>query len=592
MRTYWGREFKAELGLRLTRQKAAEAASKSMEPASLASRFVARNKYLESLARRMSAGFTSDIIRSGVPVSPLILSRQFVFYTIVGLLICVPISLVLFLSVSPIALSVLIIPVFLLFGPRFKVMMAVGDRKRAADDELPFFTTYASIMQMVGISMFDSFRKIIGRGVFKQLERDAKLIYRNALFFVKDPISALESTGRTHPNEKVRTLLLGYTSEWRSGGDMANYLVTKAHDMLADMEFRWKKYANQTTEIGEMMVSLFFVMPVLVLTSAFLLPSGTVNTLSVVTLVGIPVITVVAFMMIQQTQPKTYDIVKGNWRLAIIAGIAAFIVTLGLRQLFISIGTAIIAATTVYGFGVTAQLREISSIEKALPNFIRDITEYRKMGYDIRKAVIKIARENTYGPAFDKYLKAVGKQLEVGLRMSEIRVPIRSWLANMTFFLLGQIMDTGGGSPAALENLSNFVNNVQRVKSETKSMMRLYDVLTYITPLGLGFSLSLMTNLISSFSTAFSFNPSSALAGASPLGSGALGTINPETVLITNVLIVVCSLCIAFLASKSIDFTAKSTIRIAVNVAIALIAITAMGSVVSLLLPKVQTPSG
>jgi flagellar protein FlaJ len=235
-------------------------------------------------------------------------------------------------------------------------------------------------------------------------------------------------------------------------------------------------------------------------------------------------------------------------------------------------------ATSLYGFVSTTQLREIGMIEKALPQFVRDITEYKKMGYDIQKALLKITNESTYNSMFDSILQGLARQIRMGLRLSSVRLErMRSWIGRLTLFLLSEIADSGGGSPASLETLSNFVSDVYRVRKETKSSMRMYEILAYMTPIGLSLAISIMVVLMSAFATS---SVASGLGGSTSFSflSG-LGTAGPSLEPIANLLVVISSIGIALIAGKSIDFTSKSVIRIAFNVAIAVVAISVAGSV-------------
>ena len=222
------------------------------------------------------------------------------------------------------------------------------------------------------------------------------------------------------------------------------------------------------------------------------------------------------------------------------------------------------------------QIREINSIEKALPQFLRDVTEFRKMGYDITKAIIRIAEENTYNPIFDSILDAVAKQLSLGVRMSEVSVPTRSWLARMCFFLLAQVVESGGGTAKCLETLTNFTNHVVRIKRETRASMRLYQFLSLFTPIGLSFITALMFTLLSAFSATL-------ITGAEASLLGEIARIPQALIEQCYLLVMVASVCVAMLSAKAVDLTAKNTLWITVNLAIAAGGIAFSSQIASLL---------
>lgn len=550
---------------RLVRPKPAKPVKPKIRPMAeeLPLRFISKQKRLRGFAEHMGLGFAGDILQAGETISPYRFAAKHLFYAFLAFFISVPIGVAFALLIHPALLAVMVVPAIPLAYPKLKLRSMVGDRRRGLEDEVPFFTVFASILQSVGISLYNSLLSVIGKGVFRQVEKDALLVKRDTEFFFKSPVEALEDVGRRHPNEKMRTLLLGYTSEWRSGGDMSAYLDAKADDYLKDMEFRWKQYAERASDIGETTISLLFVFPMMILMAAFIFPGQALTMTSLVLTLVIPLLTVAVFGVVHSSQPKTYNVVRGDWRLALAAGALTFTVSLlAQAPLWLCMAASLAAATAIYGAIVVFQMREINMMEKALPQFLRDVTEYRKMGYDITKAVIRIADENTYNPVFDVLLDSVARQLSLGVRVAEVEVPTRSWLTKMCFFLLAQVVESGGGTAKCLETLTNFTSHVVRVKRETRASMRLYQFLSLFTPI----ALSLITALMFSLLTAFS---ATILPGA---GAGMLGEIAqiPEALIQQcYMLVIASSICVAMLSTKAVDLTAKNTLWITVNLALA-----------------------
>jgi len=539
--------------------------------------FISKWKQLRSLAQKISMNLSGDVLEAGETLSPYRFAARYLFYALIAFFISVPAGVILALFVHPVFLAVMAAPAIPLAYPKLKMRSAVGDRRRALEDEVPFFTVFASILQSVGISLYNSFLAVIGKGVFREIEKDALMIKRNVDFFFRSPVESLEEIGRIHPNEKMRTLLLGYTSEYRSGGDVASYLEAKADDYLKDMSFRWRSYAERATDLGETMISLMFVFPMMILMSAFIFPGQAITMTSIVLSVVLPLITSVVFGVTHAVQPKTYNIIGGDLRLSGIAGALAFITAyLFKAPVWLCTATSLSAAAAIYGSTVLIQSREIAALEKALPQFLRDITEFKKMGYDINRAIVKVSEENTYNPVFDAVLSVVARQIDLGVRLSEAEVPSRSWLVRMTFFLLAQIVESGGGTARCLEILTNFVNQITRVKRETKSSMRLYQMLSLFTPIGLSFVTALMFTLLTAFTATL----------APGVEAGILGELTevPQQLMeVAYLLVVVSSVCVALLSTKAVDLTAKNTLWITVNLALAALGISFSSQLASLL---------
>jgi flagellar protein FlaJ len=541
-------------------------------------KFVSKHKRLRSSAERLALTVAHDVLEAGEAVSPYRLAAKSLFYTLVAFFISVPVGVALGILVHPAFLAVMASPAIPLAFPKLKLRSAVGDRRRALEDEVPFFTVFASILQSVGLSLYNSLLAIIGKGIFKQIERDALLVKLDVDFFFKSPVEALEDVGRRHPNEKMRTLLLGYTSEWRSGGDMGAYLDAKADDYLKDMEFRWRSYAERASDIGETTIGLLLVFPMMILMAAFVFPGYALTMTSFTLTLVIPFLTVTVFGAVHGSQPKTYDVIKGDVRFAAAVGTVSFIATLLTQSpVWLCLAASLGAATALYGATALLHMREVEAIEKALPQFLRDVTEYRKMGYDILRAVMRIAEENTYNPVFDSLLDGVARQLVLGLRLSEVKIPPRSWLAKMSFFLLGQVVESGGGTAKSLELLTNFINLVVRVKRETKASMRLYQFLSLFTPITLSFMTALMASLLTAFSVTL-------MPGVEAGILGEIGQVPQALIDQCYLLVIVSSICVALLSAKAVDLTAKNTLWITVNLIIAAAGVVFSSHVASLLL--------
>jgi len=548
---------------------------------------ISKTRILKAWAEKAGAGIRGDVLEAGLAVSPFRFASKQVFYTLLAAFISIPLAVTLAFMIHPALIGLAAAPLIPYMFPRLKLRSTVGDRRRAIDNELPFFTMMAAILQDAGVNLYNAMLSIIGGGIFRQIEGDALIAKRDVEFFFKSPLEALEDLGRLHPNEKMKSLLLGYTSEWRSGGGLVSFLEAKAEDFLNDMAFKWRSYAERAADLGETIISLFFILPMLIVMSAFIMPAQAMAFLTVVLTVVVPMISTLVFSGVHMIQPKAFDALSGNAALAAGAGAGAGAAAALLGMpLWLSIVAALAAAATVYGAVVLMQMREVRMAEGALPQFLRDMTEYRKMGYDVTQAFLKIAEENTYNPAFDGILAAVSRQMRLGRRMSEAAVPARSWLTKMCFFLTAQVVESGGGTARSLELLTNFINRVVRLKAEVRSMMRLYQVLSIFTPIGLSMTTALMFSLIAAF--AGTLSPEAAGLGILSM----LAEIPKELMEGCFLLTIAASVSAAMLTTKTIDLTAKNTVWIAVNLALAAGGIALSTQIASLLMEMLISGGG
>jgi flagellar protein FlaJ len=549
-------------------------------------RFVSKHGRLRNLANKTAANLRQYIPETGRTFSPYKFAAQSVFALFVSFAVVIPLALLLAVFVSPLALALLALLPLLFFMPWIRISMWAGDRKRAVSEELPFFAVHATILQSAGLDLYNALVSTIGKGVFRQIEQDAAIMKRNTTYFRMGPLEGLEELGRTTPEPKMKSLLLGYSSEWRSGGDTAHFLESKTNEFLKDTEERWKRYVDYVSIWGELIISFLFLLPILLIMAMFFSPGlGTTLGMAFIS-VGIPTMTSLGVALVRTTQPKNYDAISGNAPAAAVIGLISGAVTFAiLNNAIFSAIVGGVAAFVSFGVAVAVQRREIKAHETALPQFLRDITEYQKMGYDLVKGTIRVADESEYNPKFDRLLKNVAHQLSLGIRFSELSIPTRSWLTRVAFFHLGEIAESGGYASKSLEMLNEFIGTVLRVKRNTQSAMKLYKGISLVAPIGLSAILGLLLGVFSSFSKMLSSAP--AMPGVSM--PTAIWEIPSLLVPLSQVIIVASAIGVALVSSYASDFTLKNTLWVAVCLALAGVGLVLVGlisGIVSTIIPS------
>ncbi|MGC9117064.1 MAG: hypothetical protein ACP5ID_05675 [Conexivisphaera sp.] len=165
---------------------------------------------------------------------------------------------------------------------------------------------------------------------------------------------------------------------------------------------------------------------------------------------------------------------------------------------------------------------------------------------------------------------------DLSLRLPEARA--NSWLVNQMVFLLGQVEESGGGTPRDFETMHAFVERYVLAKRMARGRMRLYQMLALGTPTGLAFLIWIMATFLTKFQL-----PS--LPGAPSL----LATsIPPGLFSAAYVMVIVAAAFMALAAGTASDFTPLNTTRIAVSVLVAAVVVFAVsyyGSALSALMP-------
>jgi flagellar protein FlaJ len=538
--------------LRKPRGKVGAEVEPAREPLPL--RWVSKNEFARKAAVQLGQAIKDYIPKAALPISSYRFAAEHVFYVFLSIPVAVAAPFLAYF-VHPVFLALLFVPLLLFVMPWLRLKSAVGDYKRATDAELPFFTVHAAVSQSAGLNIFESLCSTIGKGIFRQIERAALLVRRYFKVLGLSPMGAIEKLGREHPHPGMRQLLLGYTSEFYSGGNVSSFLEAKADEHLRLTRYRYDRYAKDVGTIMEIILTTLLIVPTMLLMGLFLVPEGIVTFGIGFLALGIPLVLALCYSMIRAMQPRDYTEYSSSLPLALgLAGITFF--ALSFFSTWLAISLAVGAGCLVYGIPVALQRREVFAHERSLPQFLRDVTEYQKLNYPITKAIARLRRNPAYAPAFRRLLEEVTKKLALGYRLAEIDVRSRSWLTRMTFFHLGQIAETGGLSPKSTELLTEFITRVKEARDETRRTVSMHRIIALVTPLILAVISGMMMGTLSGISM-----PQAPEAA----GLGALVSPPPVFAEMSNAVILFSSIGVSFLTTYATDYTTKNTIWVALS---------------------------
>ena len=151
--------------------------------------------------------------------------------------------------------------------------------------------------------------------------------------------------------------------------------------------------------------------------------------------------------------------------------------------------------------------------------------------------------------------------MSLGVRLGEVKVAMRSWLGRTTVFILDQITESGGGTPANIEDLYNFISGYNRLKKEATSSVGLYRMLGYAVPVAIPLVVKVISGVIGSFG--------SSAGGFFGGGTASLAIVNSTVAVVT----VVAAGAIAFTMTRATDFTSKNTLNMTILFVLAVLAI-------------------
>jgi len=168
-----------------------------------------------------------------------------------------------------------------------------------------------------------------------------------------------------------------------------------------------------------------------------------------------------------------------------------------------------------------------------------------------------------YNKHFDRLLDVIVAQLRAGVRLNHVRVPTRSWLGKFCFWLLGEIEDTGGGTPAVLEEFTGLISDLLEAREIARRQLRIYNLLSFITPffLSIFIAIGIMINNMVKEASQSEAEALKELQSTAQISLPMMLKPSDEAILHGKISVVVASTLLAITMSKASDLTLRSTIK-------------------------------
>ncbi|MEW6587946.1 MAG: type II secretion system F family protein [Thermoproteota archaeon] len=531
----------------------------------------------------------NDVLLAGKPLDTIKLLNNIRKYMLVCAAIIFPFSIYAFLYISHIFIATNFIWIIIFAYPKIQQSQLSQTRKKKVEEELPSFVIFASVLQSVGIGLYDSFQLFKETKLFTAMNNEAQLLKRNVEYFGLSQMEALEELGRNHKSDLLKNLLLGYTSIWRSGGDLALYLENKADEFFTHLRQRYQVYTNNVSTVVEALVTLLIILPIMIMVVSFVLPGSSLEQVTLFATIGIPLLAIIMGVIISSIQPASFNSVGLDQKTlallfgaGMVSGLASYIL---LKEIWIALAAGFLIPSAISAIISGQYVREVTRLEHDLPEFLRDITEYKKIGYDILLAIIHLSKDNIYHSAFAKKLAEVGLLLDTGiLPTSSVKTTeFRSYFTTISFYLLGYIAEFGGGTPKTLETITKFITNAKNVVKEGKSTVSALGLIIFASPIIMVFTAGMIQNIVGSMDSGTMDVIKTSTQSNLGLSSNfvKLVMITPEFISMIKTMILTSSILGAFVITKAIDFTFYNTWRVVAIGAIAIMSILYLDSFTS-----------
>jgi flagellar protein FlaJ len=408
------------------------------------------------------------------------------------------------------------LPLFVLIGFFLVPMSRAGERAANLEREMPFASSYISVMASGGIAPYSSFKRLSEVELLPGMKSEAREIIKDVEIFGIDPLTAIERAAKKNPLDIFKDFLSGYASTVIIGGDIGHFLERKAEDIFKARALRVRAAAErlgmllETFIIVNVMMSLcFYIMFSVENIGGGVGGGGSTSMIILYTFVLSPMLSMMFVYLAHSMQPKTPVTEMRPYKVfgfCSIIGIALFL----LLYVFNIFGSLVDLpmATAIALFVATAPAALVHSklsthktqTEQGINSFLRDLTEVRKTGLSPEKCIESLSRRD-YG-VFSKELRKISSEISWGIPVRKVIMDFikrtRSWMSQIVMFLLVETVDVGGGTIAMIESLARFNNLTQEVEKQKKSETRPYIMMPYFCALLLVITTTMMLSFTSS----------------------------------------------------------------------------------------------
>jgi flagellar protein FlaJ len=384
----------------------------------------------------------------------------------------------------------------------------INDDTSEISRELPFAALLFTLLTASGVTIYESWKKLCNIALLPRFQKEAREIVRQVEVLGYDPLTVMHRHAEETRSKSYREFLLGYVSSVRSGGNTVNYLKSKLRSIF---ENESSASVRSVERLGTL-VEAYAVMLIVTLCSYILFiifsttsvfepmklsgtPSVSSDVVCILIFFVTPLISII-FMVIANAERKSNLVgIKQPYVAAILP---AIIVSSFIAALVFLPPLQFLAAPRTFPLVITVCLLIVSipptiiyiklskingDAENAMPSFLRDVTEARKIGLSPEKSIVHAAKRTGYG-SFSETLSLIRSQMEWGVSLrkifTNIKQKIQTWPVLVNFFILVETIKIGGGSAIALETLTEYSEKQKDVDSNKRSLLRPYAILAFI----------------------------------------------------------------------------------------------------------------
>lgn len=379
-------------------------------------------------------------------------------------------------------LSVPIILVVIYLYPVLYTWSKASELKKYVNNEAPFISLVAYINSLVDKGLNHTFQELAEIKELKVARIEQSFIDKMTSYMNMPFNNAIARRAEIHGGDMLGKLYSNYLAALSLGITIRDRLRDTMRDLLNELKDNYKTYVDKAGELTELIFSVFLLVPIVMIAFSFSFKSS----VSLIQLFMPLAIAPALYFVIASSQSiMGYNIkYKKYLPIFILLPIIALLphINLAVKTLLI------VSVFTLFSYFIYPQITLANDLEKYLPTLLKELSQYLRIGYTVENAIPRVKLTS----------KRVNKAIEKYMKDPE-NVDSPSQLFNITFKLLF-LTSKSGTSPTALDELGNAINEVVYTKNGIIRQLRLFDILTVLTPVMLWMTFSMLGKIGSSSS--------------------------------------------------------------------------------------------
>ena len=390
-----------------------------------------------------------------------------------------------------------------------------SNRKRPIENNLPYISSFLTLLSGSNVPPSIIFSSVARIDTLKEVKQEFSNIVRDVEIFGNDLMTSILENVRYTPSEKLRDLLTGYVSTIRTGGNPTEYLKVQNEMITKDRISRLDMMLESLSAVAEVYIMILVAMPLLFVVLFFcpryvrkrrqyneskpapLPPNLRRNPDNGSNHDGNDFyIREVTTMKITKKAIKKTAIISSI--VGIVFLLASIILFFGSPDMDYMVVIAFSIAVTPPAIAGTLYNRWKTRIEKAIPEFLRDLATASLTGMPIQTA-LEHTSKRYYGPLTVE-LKQLVAQMSWGMTFEEALMEFSKRidlpLIKKASTLIIEAGRHGGNLTEIFENTAKYVDSVNSWANKRRMQTMPYVAIFYFSVFMYLFIIILISSMI------------------------------------------------------------------------------------------------